>query len=88
MELIRNINAFAVSSDNLNRSKYGGRFLAIRFDIIVRRKLTNPFDSALILKADNVHVHEWVLKKLASLIVAIMVNQGKFAHGEQDFKCE
>ena len=72
MELIRDLNAFVVSSDKLNSSRYGGRCLAIPFDIIVRRKLTNPYDGALIVKADNVHVHEWVLKELASLIVAII----------------
>ena len=77
MTLIRDINAFVVASDVLNTLRSGGNCLAIPFDVVARRMLANPYDGSLSVKADNVHVHEWVLKEIASLIIAIMAASPK-----------
>ena len=77
MTLIRDINAFVVASDVINTLRSGGNCLAIPYDVVARRMLANPYDGSLSVKADNVHVHEWVLKEIASLIIAIMAASPK-----------
>ena len=77
MTLIRDINAFVVASDVINTLRSGGNCLAIPYDVVARRMLANPYDGSLSVKADNVNVHEWILKEIASLIIAIMAASPK-----------